>query len=78
MGNSRQPGYPDEESGGGNKSKSCPESGRDSVFGKRRFNNRKTDRRDERCDFVEFGIIETTSKLTDIQRLINRASFYQC
>ena len=45
MGNSRQPGYPDKESGGENKSKN---------------------RRDERCDFVEFGIIETTSKLTDI------------
>lgn len=57
MGNSRQPGYPDKESGGGNKSKNCPESGRDSVFGKRRLNNCKTDRRDKRCDFVELGII---------------------
>ena len=78
MGNSRQPGYPDKESGGRNKSKNCPESGRNSVFGKRRFNNRKTDRRDERCDFVELGIIETTSTLTDIQRLISQADFYQC
>ena len=43
VGDSRQPGYPDKESGGGNKSKNCPESGRDSVFGKRRLNNCKTD-----------------------------------